>query len=99
MTEQPLDESFEQILALTNECSDAERHVLRAESKDWKNLIEPAIVAFGNWLPLGLDTIPYETYQTLTVIYEAIYTLGYRRGKEEVQKQEWVVCEAEEPDQ
>lgn len=68
---------------------DKVRHPLVSESEDWDNIIVPALIA---WVTSLLqvsegprpDTV-YMLVPLLRVLSEAIYMLGYERGKHEQQ--------------
>ena len=85
-------------LELSAICSDAERHALCVESADWETLITPGLVEFGTILPDVLSRYPICAFKSMRVLFETVYTLGYRRGKRDAQMPAFVVAPEQEAD-
>jgi len=75
---------------------DAQRHRLVAGSADWEK-ITPILVSLGNAQDFALGTDNYPLMMVLAkmdrCIYEAVYCMGYERGKNEKPMPVFVVAE------
>jgi len=69
------------LMTLLLSIPDSERHPIIVESEDWETKILPAAAEWVNLLPIypGVDATSH--IRLLRILSEAIYTLGYRRGK------------------
>ena len=96
-----LEEQFEVIKALLRKWPDEKRHPLVADSADWDE-ITPAIVSLGNLQGTAIQannmSLLVASMEVDRCIYEAVYCMGYERGKKSRPMPAFVVAEEENED-
>jgi len=70
---------------------DERRHRLVADSRDWDS-ITPVLVAWGNLVQLSPPGAQEAAHRLGRVLFEAIYCMGYERGKNTKPMPEFLVA-------
>ena len=89
---------IENIYKLVTLYDDAQRHALAAESADWDTTITPGLRQFGDLMEANFVRDPGSMMQVLRVIIEAVYVMGYERGKAAHDMPQFVVSTETEAD-